>query len=62
MISAGYRNPLYDGTTAAITQPLPTEINPPIIPATDGLTKLTTPSLVPGIASRRQLMTGHHDI
>jgi hypothetical protein len=43
MTSTGYRNPLYDGTTAAINQPLPTEINPPIIPATGGLTKLTTP-------------------
>jgi len=29
---------------AVINQPLPTEINPPIIPATDGLTTLTTPS------------------
>jgi hypothetical protein len=44
MISAGYRNPLYDGTTAAINPALPTEINPPIIPAADDLTKLTTPT------------------
>jgi hypothetical protein len=37
------RYPLYDGTTAAINPALPTEINPPITPATDGLTKLTAP-------------------
>jgi hypothetical protein len=33
MISTGYRNPLYDGTTAAINPAPPTEINPPIIPS-----------------------------
>jgi hypothetical protein len=34
MTSAGYRNPLYDGETAATTQPLPTGINSTIIPVT----------------------------
>jgi hypothetical protein len=28
MTSTGYRNPLYDGTTAAINSALPTESNP----------------------------------
>jgi hypothetical protein len=52
MISVGYRNPLYDGTTAAINPDLPTEINPPIIPAADELTKLTTPSPRVGMPDR----------
>jgi hypothetical protein len=38
MIPAEYRNPWYDGTTAAIN-PSPPEINPLIIPVADGLTK-----------------------
>lgn len=42
MIYTGYRNPLYDGTTAAIN-PAPPYRDQPIIPAADGHTKLTMP-------------------
>jgi hypothetical protein len=59
MISTGYRNPLYDGITAAINPalPPPTEINPPIIPAADDLTKLTTPSRKLYVADLRECST-----
>jgi hypothetical protein len=44
MIYTEYRNPLYDGTTAATNPAPPPEINPSIIPAAHGLTKLTVPA------------------
>ena len=44
MISAGYQNPLYDGTMAAINPVPPRRDQPPDHPAADSLTKLTVPS------------------